>query len=414
MLCIDILYIVLLGASIHMLSYKRCSVLCFIFAEEEVDAAGNLIRSLSSVALQSPKNGGGPSADVVLPGLSRPPVIDELPKSGDCTPVNTFRKRRLTMADSKPIAGTDSVSFPKRASIFSSTEIGVAAETLAPFTSDILGTFSCHGIEPEYGADDEEIGVIQKINQDRGCVVYPFNRSRAQALFMVMDGHGSEGNRVSEHVMRKIVPLLELERLQDPPSCFKRACLQVDKELKETDMKFNISGTTLVAIYTLGLQYWVANVGDSRAVLARTVDRQLVAIDLSSDQKPSIPAERERILKCGGFVGDPDEDGLSSRVYIDEACTKVGLAVSRSIGDHIVKGVGVIAEPEVLEYTLQESDQFYILASDGVWEFMSSQEAVDIVSKHLSEGAEKACQVLIEAATCKWQEEEGDYRDDVS
>ena len=46
---------------------------------------------------------------------------------------------------------------------------------------------------------------------------------------------------------------------------------------------------------------------------------------------------------------------------------------------------------------------------------MSSQEAVDVVGKEMSNGAdaEKACQVLIETASAKWQEEEGDYRDDV-
>lgn len=114
------------------------------------------------------------------------------------------------MADSKPTGQLDVVSFPKRASIFASLEIGDCHETPAPFANTIVGTFSCHGIEPEYGDDDEEIGVLQKVNQDRGCVVYPFNRSRAQALFMVMDGHGSEGNLVSEHVMRKVVTMLVL------------------------------------------------------------------------------------------------------------------------------------------------------------------------------------------------------------
>ena len=177
-----------------------------LYGTAEADSPEELPRSLSNKELQSPQNESAPR-DIVMPGLKQPPrapVLDEMPKSGEATPVNSFRKRRLTMADSKPVSPMDGVSFPKRASIFSSTEIGVAAETTAPFSNDILGTFSCHGIEPEYGDDDEEIGVIQKINQDRGCVVYPFNRSRAQALFMVMDGHGSEGNRVSEHVMRKV------------------------------------------------------------------------------------------------------------------------------------------------------------------------------------------------------------------
>lgn len=117
---------------------------------------------------------------------------------------STFRRRRLTMSDSKPESPMNPMDLPKRASIFSSGEIGVISEKCPPFPQEILGTFSCHGIEPEYSAEDEEIGVIQKINQDRGCVVYPFNKSRAQALFMVMDGHGAEGNRVSEYVMRQV------------------------------------------------------------------------------------------------------------------------------------------------------------------------------------------------------------------
>jgi protein phosphatase 2C family protein 2/3 len=86
------------------------------------------------------------------------------------------------------------------------------------------------------------------------------------------------------------------------------------------------------------------------------------------------------------------------------------------IGDHAVKSVGVIPEPEVKIFELEGADQFMIMASDGVWEFISSQEAVDIVSTSLANGCgiPEACQELIETAAARWQEEEGDYRDDVS
>jgi serine/threonine protein phosphatase PrpC len=83
------------------------------------------------------------------------------------------------------------------------------------------------------------------------------------------------------------------------------------------------------------------------------------------------------------------------------------------VGDYAVKAVGVIPEPEVKEFTLEPSDKFMILASDGVWEFISSQEAVEIVNGAISNGAGAACQTLIETAAARWQEEEGDYRDDV-
>jgi protein phosphatase 2C family protein 2/3 len=88
--------------------------------------------------------------------------------------------------------------------------------------------------------------------------------------------------------------------------------------------------------------------------------------------------------------------------------------MARSIGDHAVKSVGVIAEPVVYFHDLKENDNFLIVATDGVWEFISSAEAVKIISKHLHKGATKACQVLIETAAAKWHDEEGDYRDDIT
>ncbi len=88
--------------------------------------------------------------------------------------------------------------------------------------------------------------------------------------------------------------------------------------------------------------------------------------------------------------------------------------VTFRVGDYSVKKVGVIPEPEVFEHDISPDDQFIIMASDGVWEFISSQEAVDIVMDSLEYGALVACQELIETAAYRWQEIEGDYRDDVS
>merc|ERR1711916_92191 len=95
----------------------------------------------------------------------------------------------------------------------------------------------------------------------------------------------------------------------------------------------------------------------------------------------------------------------------------IGLAMARSLGDFAVKSVGVIAEPEVKVFEIEdEVDEFLIMASDGVWEFIGSQEAVDIVSQKLAcgEACHSACQELIEQATQRWMEEEGDYRDDIT
>lgn len=88
--------------------------------------------------------------------------------------------------------------------------------------------------------------------------------------------------------------------------------------------------------------------------------------------------------------------------------------MARSIGDHAVKSIGVIAEPVVSFHNVCENDEFLILATDGVWEFISSSESVQLVAEHLHKGATKACQILIETAAAKWHDEEGDYRDDIT
>jgi len=164
-----------------------------------------------------------------------------------------------------------------------------------------------------------------------------------------------------------------------------------------------------------------ANAGDSRAVVARRIKSAdgsdaiaFQAIDLTVDQNPDLPEERQRIESMGGFVSPPPEPGLSARVWLDSGFSQIGLAMARSIGDHAVAQVGVIATPVVTTHTVADEDEFLIIATDGVWEFITSEEAVEIVGANLSRGATKATQALIEAAAARWHDEEGDYRDDIT
>lgn len=142
-------------------------------------------------------------------------------KAGDVQTQKTsaFRQRRLTYTQktvdepveaqaqgdgSTPAPVVSPAKRPRnvRTTIFASSEIGVVREKTPPFPDSVLGTYSCHGIEPSY---EEEDGIHEKINQDRGCCVYPYNSSRNEALFIVLDGHGEQGDKVSEFVMRQVV-----------------------------------------------------------------------------------------------------------------------------------------------------------------------------------------------------------------
>jgi hypothetical protein len=115
-------------------------------------------------------------------------------------PGSPFQERQPSM--SMTTSRKQSTMRQARTTIFASSEIGTVTEKPPPFPDSVLGTYSCHGIEP---AHDEEEGIHEKINQDRGCVVCPYNSKRNEGLFMVLDGHGSEGDKVSEFVMRQVI-----------------------------------------------------------------------------------------------------------------------------------------------------------------------------------------------------------------
>lgn len=83
------------------------------------------------------------------------------------------------------------------------------------------------------------------------------------------------------------------------------------------------------------------------------------------------------------------------------------LLLISSFGDLIAASVGVIAKPEIWEHAITPEDKFIVLASDGVFEFMSNQEVVDLVVAHNARaGPEAAVKALVEEATNRWRAEE--------
>ena len=81
-----------------------------------------------------------------------------------------------------------------------------------------------------------------------------------------------------------------------------------------------------------------------------------------------------------------------------------GLAMSRSFGDQAAVEVGVNAEAEILEMNLTEQDKFIVIASDGVWEFLSNDEVVGLIMPHYkNNSAEKAAETLIREALKRWK-----------
>ncbi|KAK9291433.1 hypothetical protein L1049_019380 [Liquidambar formosana] len=149
------------------------------------------------------------------------------------------------------------------------------------------------------------------------------------------------------------------------------ACGSVGSHCGCHPMEVALSGSTAVVAVLTPDDIVVANCGDSRAVLCRSGR----AMPLSVDHKPDRPDERARIEASGGrviFVDGPRVGGI--------------LAMSRAIGDVYLKPA-VTSEPEISFTKRDPEDECLILASDGLWDVLSSDLACKVASECLREGS---------------------------
>lgn len=172
-----------------------------------------------------------------------------------------------------------------------------------------------------------------------------------------------------------------------------------------------LSGSTCVSIIYTPQKLISANVGDSRAIMGKYYKGGWKSLDITRDHKPSEEDEKKRIIDKGGRV-EPmkDEDDGSfigpPRVWVQDE-EYPGLAMSRSFGDRVAHSLGVIAKPEIKEYKFEEEDRFMVIASDGLFEFISSQEIVDIVKDYyINDDIVGCCEYLYSLSSEKWMKEE--------
>mmetsp|Transcript_21159 Transcript_21159/g.49169 ORF Transcript_21159/g.49169 Transcript_21159/m.49169 type:complete len:433 (-) Transcript_21159:157-1455(-) len=288
------------------------------------------------------------------------------------------------------------------------------------------------------------------------------------SIYGVFDGHGRKGHDISNFVKDHLPKiLLSQENLHTDTEKALETAFEKTQVLieKATDMKkidAQRSGTTASVVFhdhKKGLLY-LAHVGDSRVVLGRQHKQPAggarstwAGVDLTVDHKPDLPEERARIEQAGGMV--LFDGGWNYRVYVRgkrDARGKryPGLNMSRSMGD--VAGsydAGISAVPDVNKLTVAStpelvggvpgenglrppverklscsshgsskpsvssysidvaSDRFLLLCSDGVWEFISSEEAVVAVSIFKRENAMEAAEHLAGMAWKRWMNELG-------
>uniref|UniRef100_A0A7R9UEX3 PPM-type phosphatase domain-containing protein n=1 Tax=Pinguiococcus pyrenoidosus TaxID=172671 RepID=A0A7R9UEX3_9STRA len=250
----------------------------------------------------------------------------------------------------------------------------------------------------------------RKKNQD--SLVMAEDPDTQSLVLVVMDGHGENGDLVSRFLKATIPDTLfshelfatDIEKAVEDTLEVCEARLLADPGI---DCEF--SGTTLVMGIIRGNTLTVANVGDSRLTMGvrQEGSDKLNAEPVSLDHKPDLPSEKERIERIGGRVfAVKYDDGIDgpARVWLADMDIP-GLAMSRSLGDTVAHSAGVISSPEFFTRRIDPaSDAFLVIASDGLWEFMSDQEVVDIANA-CSE-PRIAVDTLIQLSTERWMKEE--------
>lgn len=264
---------------------------------------------------------------------------------------------------------------------------------------------------------------VEKQNQDNFFIYSNFNNNPTNIYMGVCDGHGDFGKEISSFLVTNL-PLvlgnfLRIFNIKDISSSdnatllpiVKNSFKQINKNiLLEKQIDSTLSGSTCVSLIYTPKKVFCINLGDSRCIVGRFDGQNWTSKDLSVDHKPEIESEKERIIQNGGIVRQSkDEDGefLGPQRVWRQDVEMPGLAMSRSFGDQIAHQLGVICEPEMVEYELNEEDKFLILASDGIWQFISSQECVDIVKDYyISESYKGALKHLYKESCQRWIDEE--------
>ncbi|KAJ3680900.1 hypothetical protein LUZ60_015389 [Juncus effusus] len=260
------------------------------------------------------------------------------------------------------------------------------------------------------------------VNQDTMTIWEDFVGEKGSIFLGVFDGHGPYGHKVARYIRdalpSKLCSLFESkishDQLKDEindSNCDQfstwknnviKAFEDLDEELsRQTGIDCICSGTTAVSIVKLREHLIIANLGDSRAVLCtRDAKNQQVAVQLTIDHKPDLPSEDKRITSCKGRVFALEEESDVHRLWLPEEDSP-GLAMSRAFGDFCLKDCGLISTPEVSYRRLSEKDEFLVLATDGIWDVLSNDEVIKIVSstKKRSDSAKK----LVDHAVHGWK-----------
>lgn len=238
-------------------------------------------------------------------------------------------------------------------------------------------------------------------------------------VYGVFDGHGPFGHLVSFRLVQSVPSLLVASKHYGVnwKSALAEAFILAQAELlkfsREQDINVEASGASGTVVVVHNLHIHTAHIGDSGALLACWNKSASRVVSGTQDHKPEIPAERQRLETAGSEVRQVDED--TYRIY-KPGTGFPGLTMSRAFGDTSCKGV--LQVPDYSVYEMQSAEELYIIiASDGVWEFLSYSTLAEYTAKKLRlKGPFEVARFVVQSSRSQWNSAYGgdDYCDDIT
>ena len=243
-------------------------------------------------------------------------------------------------------------------------------------------------------------------NEDRSHVLHPLLGSqlsdRSTSFFAVYDGHGGEeaAEWCSRHMHDCIAAQSEYDG-ENKQTAIEKGFQTCDQKLLAVSATAATkppsgqqSGTTCGCVLIDSSFIYAGNCGDTRSILSRS---NQPPVALSVDHKPCDPAEQSRIEAAGGTVSVQNipivrngKKGVMVQSYVELG--ESGLAVSRALGDFGFKRCEAKGEDEqpviCRPYTTRcerrdAEDEFILMASDGLWNFVDTERCVEFVRERL-------------------------------
>lgn len=221
------------------------------------------------------------------------------------------------------------------------------------------------------------------------------------SLFAVFDGHG--GAEVAKFCSKHFPPALKSNASYQQGNyklALEETFLKMDEMLlsnegpgllrefrAESDVNNSFAGCTANVVLIVNGIIYVANAGDSRAVLY-SVDSEV--IPLSTDHKPDLEVEKQRIHNAGGYVSDGRvNDNLNLTRAIGDLEYKKNPALKPQ--EQIIS-----AFPDVVDHKVNKTEKYMLIGCDGIWETLSAKDIFSIADQRIKNNPDVKLSIVVE------------------